>query len=71
MPFDFLKRKKGNEPAEQPSAAVGTSRVRGIPFEGLTEEWRIVGRMQMEGRLSDVLNKRAAIDLAGQLGCAP
>ena len=64
MPFDFLKRKKGDASTDRPSSAAPTSRARGIPFEGLTEEWRIVGKMQMEGRLSDVLNKRDAIDIA-------
>jgi hypothetical protein len=64
VPFDFLKRRKGDASAQAPTPAEATSRIRGIPFEGLTEEWRIVGKMQVEGRLSDVLNKRAAIDIA-------
>jgi len=34
---------------------------RGIPFDGLTEEWRLVGRMEIQGRLSDVLNRRESI----------
>jgi hypothetical protein len=65
VPFDFLKRRKGDTSTPASSAAEPDSRIRGIPFEGLTEEWRIVGKMQVEGRLSDVLNKRAAIDIAG------
>ena len=59
MPFDFLRRKK--EPhAERGRAA---ARAGGVPFDGLTEEWRIVGRMLIEGRLSDALNKREAIGI--------
>ena len=63
MPFDFLRRKKSD--AATPTTTEAASRVRGIPFEGLTEEWRITGKMQLEGRLSDILNKREAIDIAG------
>jgi len=63
VPFDFLRRKKSD--VATPTATDAASRVRGIPFEGLTEEWRITGKMQLEGRLSDILNKREAIDIAG------
>jgi hypothetical protein len=62
VPFDFLRRKKSD--VASPAATEAASRVRGIPFEGLTEEWRITGKMQIEGRLSDILNKREAIDIA-------
>ncbi len=67
MPFDFLKRKKDGDPAA--GARAGASRDtgasgRGIAFDGLTEEWRIVGRMAVSGRLSDALNKRDAIRIA-------
>ena len=64
MPFDFLRRKKGEDakPAE-----TGTGRrlyaARGIAFDGLTEEWRLTGLMQIEGRLSDALNKRHAVPI--------
>ena len=60
MPFDFLRRRK-------PAAAAGAGRAprpASIPFEALTEEWRLVGRMETAGRLSDVLNKREAIPIA-------
>jgi hypothetical protein len=64
VPFDFLKRKKadGATPsnASQPKGARG----RGVPFDGLTEEWRIVGMMDVEGRLSDALNKRESVTIA-------
>jgi hypothetical protein len=36
---------------------------RGIPFDALTEEWRLVGRMAVEGRLSDTLNRREPIEI--------
>jgi hypothetical protein len=35
-----------------------------VPFDGLTEEWRLVGRMAVTGRLSDALNKREAIAIS-------
>lgn len=65
MPFDFLRRKKEPEapaPTEAPDGAGGPSA--GIPFEGMTEDWRLVGRMLVDGRLSDALNRREPIALA-------
>ncbi|HET7676910.1 MAG TPA: hypothetical protein VFK38_03585 [Candidatus Limnocylindrales bacterium] len=35
-----------------------------IEFEALTEEWLLIGRMAIEGRLSDALNKRQAIPIS-------
>ena len=63
MPFGFLKRKKDGDPTEgaRPGARDAAGSGRGIAFDGLTEEWRIVGRMDVSGRLSDALNKRDAI----------
>ena len=67
MPFDFLKRKK--DPAAGSagtgSSSAGTPRAhgRGIAFDGLTEEWRIVGVMDVKGRLSDALNKREPVTI--------
>ena len=60
MPFGFLRRgpKEAGRAAEPARAGPGK---RGIPFDGLTEEWRLVGRMEIEGRLSDVLNRRESI----------
>ena len=77
MPFDFLKRKKPQAAdAPAPKAADSTP---GIPFDALTEEWHLVGRMQVSGRMSDALNKREpiAIDdvswapVDGSAGLAP
>ncbi len=36
---------------------------RGIPFDALTEEWRLVGRMAVDGRLSDTLNRREPVEI--------
>lgn len=65
MPFDFLKRKKTREAAASTGAAGAEDQSdRGLPFEGLTEEWRIVGNMLVGGRLSDALNKREAVTIS-------
>ena len=63
MPFDFLKRKKtdGGAPSR---TTTSIRRSRGIPFDGLTEEWRIVGNMHVDNRLSDALNKREAVTIS-------
>lgn len=67
MPFDFLRRRSagpsasgGGRPADEPRDGVR----RGAAFEGLTEEWRLRGVMEVTGRLSDALNRRAAITIA-------
>lgn len=63
MPFDFLRRRK-TEPAPAQGAAppAGPQELR---FDGITEEWRLVGTMVVEGRMSDALNKREPIDIIG------
>ncbi len=62
MPLNFLRRKKTDAPT---ATAAPTSPARaprmGVAFDGITEEWRLVGRMNVEGRLSDALNKRESI----------
>jgi len=69
VPFNFLRRKKAIAPESTARAAAGasaglasasTART-GISFDGVTEEWRLLGRMSVEGRLSDALNRREAI----------
>jgi hypothetical protein len=66
VPFEFMRRKKqpsvAPEPARAPASAGASGR--GIPFEGMTEDWRLIGRMLLDGRLSDALNKRDPITLA-------
>jgi hypothetical protein len=49
--------KGGGQGATRPH----TGPVRGVPFTALTEDWRLRGRMDITGRLSDALNKRDAI----------
>ncbi len=63
MPFDFLKRKKSPGDTDQPAAAAARLPVKGVAFDGLTEDWRLVGRMMVDGRLSDVLNRREPITI--------
>jgi hypothetical protein len=62
VPFDFLRRKKAPESASTPVSTPG-SKVNGIAFDGLTEDWRLIGRMMVDGRLSDTLNKREPIEI--------
>jgi hypothetical protein len=64
VPFDFLKRWRtpAATVAEPETPAVGPGG--GIPFDGVTEEWRLAGRMLVAGRLSDALNKREPIEIA-------
>lgn len=62
MPFDFLRRKKAPDATSAPTAA-SPSKTAGIAFDGLTEDWRLIGRMMIEGRLSDSLNKREPIEI--------
>jgi hypothetical protein len=63
VPFDFLKRRK--DAPEVIDESTGRPVGRGVPFDGLTEEWRIVGEMHIPGRLSDALNKREAVTISG------
>jgi hypothetical protein len=66
VPFNFLRRKKRDPAAtaRDPGAPTKAPRRTGVAFDGLTEEWRLIGRMQVEGRLSDALNKREAIEIS-------
>jgi len=44
------------------AAPIGLSATRtGVAFDGVTEEWHLVGRMDIVGRLSDALNKRESL----------
>ena len=62
MPFDFLRRRKASPTATGAPSGAASAQA-GIPFEGLTEDWRLVGRMTIDGRLSDALNKREPIPI--------
>jgi len=81
VPFDFLKRHKadggaGSEAGTADAAATAPGRsqkagVRGVAFTALTEDWRLRGRMQIAGRLSDALNRREAIAISDVTWGAP
>lgn len=64
MPFGFLRRKGEAAPGMPETAPVAGRRAQGVPFDGLTEEWRLVGLMHIEGRLSDALNRRETITIS-------
>ena len=80
MPLNFLRRKKTAEPKPaKGSAAPGApapaktpvAARSGVAFDGLTEEWRLIGRMSIDGRLLDSLNKREAIEIIRAAGATP
>jgi hypothetical protein len=67
VPFDLFRRRKDESSAKQPGKATGAADPRsgrGVAFDGLTEEWRIVGKMHIVGRLSDAINKREAVPIS-------
>ncbi len=66
MPFDFLKRNKDEPTPVAPSSplAEGPAATRGTVFDGYTEEWRLVGRMAVDTRMSDALNRREPITIS-------
>jgi hypothetical protein len=66
VPLNFFRRKKSPDPGTAgnggASAAAPVGRPRtGVAFDGVTEEWRLIGRMSVTGRLSDALNKRESV----------
>ena len=63
MPFDFLKRWRRPAKAASTSGKAAVGRGEGIPFDGVTEEWRLAGRMLVTGRLTDALNRREPIEI--------
>jgi len=71
VPFGFGKRDdKPAAASDAPSAPVRPAPSTpppvvggGIAFDGLTEEWRLKGIMEVGGRLSDALNRRDAISI--------
>ena len=69
MPFGFLKRKPATATATAAAVAPAPDPMhrgapRGVAFTAITEDWRLRGRMQIAGRLSDALNKREAIAIS-------
>jgi hypothetical protein len=73
MPFGFLRRKPAaTAPAEAADLdPLHRGAPRGVAFTAITEDWRLRGRMQISGRLSDALNKREAIAITDVLWGAP
>jgi hypothetical protein len=62
VPFGFRRKKKESAPPiSDAPGSIASLPPGGAPFDGLTEEWRLVGVMHIKGRLSDALNKREAI----------
>ena len=76
MPFGFLKRRPDNQ-GQGSAGNGGGSRSptpgyrRGVSFEALTEDWRLAGRMDIEGRLSDALNKGEKIAISSVMWGSP
>ena len=69
MPFDFLKRKKDATQVAGTGEGTGGPAGRGVPFDGLTEEWRIVGEMHITGSaVGRAQQARGGHDLGGSLG---
>jgi hypothetical protein len=66
VPFDFLKKNKPSptEAGPIPTAADAAGETQIVAFDGLTEEWRLVGAMRLDGRLSDILNRRESIPIS-------
>jgi len=69
VPFGFMRRKPAEAPAPAPAVAAASDPMhrgepRGVAFTAITEDWRLRGRMQISGRLSDALNKREAITIS-------
>lgn len=78
MPFGFLRRKRAPAPvpattptpAAAPEAEAEAAQpgrrggARSVAFTALTEDWRLRGRMEIAGRLSDALNRREAIAIS-------
>lgn len=64
MPFGFLRRGKEQATERQAPPPGKPDRGRRVPFDGLSEEWRLVGFMNIDGRLSDALNRREPIEIS-------
>jgi hypothetical protein len=69
VPFGFLRRgrrsaSRGTGGSAASSQDAPTDERGGVPFDGLTEDWRLLGVMEIDGRMSDVLNRREPIPIA-------
>jgi hypothetical protein len=62
VPLNFLRRKRVVTVATSSAPVEATRPTRvGVAFDAVTEEWRLVGRMDVSGRLSDALNRRDSL----------
>ena len=65
MPFSFFRRRGSDaEDPEEPIVREDGTVLRRVRFDGLSDEWRLVGYMRIAGRLSDALNRREPIELS-------
>jgi hypothetical protein len=63
VPFNLFRKREQPPPPE--AATAGSAPFPGeMPFEAFTEDWRLIGRMQLSARLSDVLNRRESIPIS-------
>jgi hypothetical protein len=62
VPLNFLRRKRVVTVATSSAPVEAARPIRvGVAFDAVTEEWRLVGRMDVSGRLSDALNRRDSL----------
>ncbi len=68
MPFGFRRKGPLSPPTSPPGPSGDAPRAaearRSVHFDALTEDWRIVGRMEIVGRMSDTLNRRATLAIS-------
>lgn len=68
MPLPFLRRGRDSKgsggPKGSPTQPGSGRKPRGVAFDGLTDEWRLIGQMSIDNRLTDALNKREAIAIS-------
>jgi hypothetical protein len=69
VPFRLFRRGGDSDKQKQPVPGAAPMAA-GMPFDALTEEWRLVGVMQIQGRISDMLNRRESIPIT-QVSWAP
>ena len=61
MPFELFRHRDRAAPPPGGGGATGPGAPSVAPFQAFTEDRRIVGRVQVEGRLSDALNRRVPL----------
>jgi len=70
MPFGFRRKKEQQSGAPSTAARTGPLATtearppRDVQFHGFTEDWRLDGRMRINGRLLDILNQREAVPVS-------